>query len=68
MALQPRKYDGDLQMFVDAPREADMQQLKFLRWLVERRHIEHGPAGPSCGDFVIGPRLSDEGALDCMAA
>src|SRR5262249_15807635 len=37
MALQQRKYDGDLQMFVDPPREPDMARLTFLRWLVERK-------------------------------
>jgi hypothetical protein len=60
MALQQRKYDGDLQMFVDPPREPDMARLTFLRWLVERRRLEHGPAGAPCGDFAIGPSLSSE--------
>jgi hypothetical protein len=45
MALQQRTYDGDLQMFVDPPREPDLARLTFLRWLVERRRLEHGPAG-----------------------
>ena len=58
MALQPRKYDGDLQMFVDPPREPDMARLTFLRWLVERRQIEHGPAGAPCGDFALWPSVS----------
>ena len=68
MAPQQRKYDGDLQMFVDPPREPDMARLTFLRWLVERRQLEHGPAGPSCGDFAIGLRLLGESTRDRMAA
>ena len=60
MALQQRKYDGDLQMFVEPPREPDMARLAFLRWLVERRHFEHGPAGPPCGDFATRPDLPGE--------
>ena len=60
MALQQRKYDDDLQMFVDPPREPDMARLTFLRWLVERRQLEHGPAGAPCGVLAIGPHLSDE--------
>ena len=60
MALQQRKYDGDLQMFVDPPREPDMARLTFLRWLVERRGLEHGPAGVSCGDFALRPGRSGE--------
>ena len=78
MALQQRKYDGDLQMFVDPPREPDMQRLTFLRWLVERRDIEHGPAGASCGDFAtrLGPptpgidglvRLTSRGSMRTRA-
>jgi hypothetical protein len=54
MALQQRKYDGDLQMFVDPPREPDMARLTFLRWLVERRRLEHGPAGPPVGALALG--------------
>jgi hypothetical protein len=68
MALRTSTYDGDLQMFVDSPREPDMARLAFLRWLVERRRLEHGPAGAPCGDFAIGPRLSGESTRDRMAA
>jgi hypothetical protein len=68
MALQHRKYDGDLQMFVDPPREPDMARLTFLRWLVERRRLEHGPAGVPCGDFTLRPGLSGESTGDRKAA
>ena len=68
MALQQRKYDGDLQMFVDPPREPDMARLTFLRWLVERRRLEHGPVGVPCGDFALRPGLSGERAGNRKAA
>ena len=68
MALQQRAYDGDLQMFVDPPREPDMARLTFLRWLVERRRLEHGPAGAPCGDFALRPRLFGESTGDRRAA
>ena len=68
MALQQRKYDGDLQMFVDPPREPDMARLTFLRWLVERRRLEHGPAGAPCGDFVTLPGLAGHRIDDLKAA
>ena len=45
MALRHSDYGGDLQMFVDSPREPDMARLTFLRWLVDRRRLERGPAG-----------------------
>ena len=68
MAIRKSNYDGDLQMFVDPPREPDMARLTFLRWLVERRQLEHGPAGAPSGDFAIGPRLSGESSRDRLAA
>ena len=68
MALQQREYDGDLQMFVDPPREPDMARLTFLRWLVERKRLEHGAAGAPCGAFALRPRLFDESTDDRKAA
>jgi len=68
MALQQRNYDGDLQMFVDPPREPDMARLTFLRWLVERRRLEHGPAGAPCGDLAVWSAGSDLSADDRKAA
>ncbi len=34
------QYDGELQMYVDAPREAKRAHLLFLRWLLEQEKIE----------------------------
>jgi hypothetical protein len=68
MALQQRKYDGDLQMFVDPPREPDMQRLTFLRWLVERSRLEHGPAGPPSGALTLWPSVSIRSTDDLQAA
>jgi hypothetical protein len=46
------RYDSDLQMFVDRPREVDPAGLTFLRWLAERGWLEHEPLGPSTGAFA----------------
>lgn len=43
------RYDGELQMFCSAPLEPDMSRLKFLRWMVEQRRLDHRVAGPSTG-------------------
>jgi hypothetical protein len=40
------RYDGDLQMYVEEPREPDDAHLRFLRWLVEHGRLEHPVAGP----------------------
>ena len=45
-------YDGILQMFVEAPRDADPARLGFLRWLVENGRFEPGAAGPSTGELA----------------
>ena len=42
-------YDGALQMFVEAPRDADVAHLRFLRWLVEHGRLERYACGPSPG-------------------
>jgi hypothetical protein len=34
------RYDGELQMFVNEPRDANRAHLLFLRWLVEQEKIE----------------------------
>jgi hypothetical protein len=35
-----RRYDGDLQMYVDEWRDAKQAHLLFLKWLVEQERIE----------------------------
>lgn len=45
-------YDGDLQMFVLAPRDPDGRRLRFLRWLAEQGRLEHAVAGPSTGPLA----------------
>ena len=47
-----RLYDGNLQMFVEKPREPDFTRLAFLRWLGEQGLLEHEIFGPSSGPFV----------------
>ena len=45
-------YDSDLQMFVEQPREPDLAQLRFLRWLSERDLLEHGSLGAPTGQYA----------------
>ena len=33
------RYDTALQMFVEAPRELDMERLRWLRWLNDRGYF-----------------------------
>jgi len=49
------RYDGDLQMFVEEPRDIRRAHLRFLRWLVERRSLEHPVCGPPGGAFAEPP-------------
>jgi hypothetical protein len=46
-----RLYDGTIQMFIEAPREADVRHLRFLRWLAEQGTLEHAVAGPPAGSY-----------------
>jgi hypothetical protein len=46
------RYDGKLQMFCDTAREADLEALRFVRWLVEQGRLEHGAAGPPTGEYA----------------
>lgn len=48
-----KRYDGDLQMFVEEPRLLDMSKLLFLRWLVEQGMLEHLPASNPSGELAI---------------
>ncbi len=58
-----RKYDGNLQMFVEGPREPDYARLAFLRWLGERALLEHEVYGPSSGPFAEPETVHDFGDL-----
>ena len=68
------RYDGTMQMFVEAPRAPDVARLRFLRWLAERNELEHPVAGPPVGHDALagrpeagdGPR-SDDTALPALA-
>ena len=45
-------YDGNLEMFREAPKGINVAHLRFLRWLVEQGRLEHLPYGPPQGEFV----------------
>jgi hypothetical protein len=68
MDLGCSNYDGELQMYVEPPREPDIARLTFLRWLVERRRLEHGPAGAPCGDLAARSARSDPELSKLQAA
>jgi hypothetical protein len=40
-------------MFVEEPREPDLRQLTFLRWLIENNRLEHPAEGPASGELVV---------------
>lgn len=46
------RYDGELQMFVDASHDPSLESLRFLRWLAEQGRLEHKIAGPSSGEYA----------------
>jgi hypothetical protein len=46
------RFDGELQMFVDKPRDAKQEHLRFLRWLVEREQLER-PISDQPGDGPV---------------
>ncbi len=58
MQIKGSRYDMDLQMFVEPPREPDLAHLRFLRWLCEHGRLERGPAGASAGECA---RLASAG-------
>ena len=53
MSLRNSRYDPELQMFADEPRDLDLAHLRFLRWLGERDRLEHPPAGPPTGLYAF---------------
>ena len=58
----PGRYDGTVQMFVEAPRAPDVAGLRFLRWLAERNQLEHPVAGLSIGHDALAGRPEAEDA------
>jgi len=47
------QYDGDLQMFVEPIGKLNLGRLRFLRWLVETKQMEHPVAGKPVGEMSI---------------
>ncbi len=52
MRDQTISYDGDLQMFVERPRDPDLARLRFLRWLNERRPLEHASRNATSSEYI----------------
>ena len=53
MNVRGSRYDPEVQMFMDRPREADLARLRFLRWLAEHGLPEHAAAGPPAGAYAL---------------
>lgn len=53
------RFDVDLQMFVEKPREANMQHLTFLRKLAEKGTFGPKPLSVPRGDNVFRMSLGD---------
>jgi hypothetical protein len=45
-------FDGTLQMFCEPTHDVDVTRLKFIRWLVENRQLEHPPFGEPSGELA----------------
>jgi hypothetical protein len=58
MSRPTSRYDSELQMFAEQPRDADLAHLRFLRWLGEHGRLEHTPAGPPTGLYACQPLAS----------
>ncbi len=52
MPTRSIRYDTDLQMYVEPPREPDPAHLRFLRWLCEHGRLEHRAAGAPAGEYA----------------
>ena len=58
MDLQSSRYDPELHMFTDPPRDPDPARLRFLRWLCETSRLEHEPVGVPAGRYAVEGRRS----------
>jgi hypothetical protein len=47
------RYDPELQMFTDEPREANLAHLRFLRWLAQHRRLRQDMAAASVHEELI---------------
>jgi hypothetical protein len=47
------RYDDELQMYVDEPRDAKHEHLLFLRWLLEQEKIERPIADAPLSDEPV---------------
>lgn len=60
--MASKQYDGELQMFIEPPRDPDLRRLRFMRWLVENNRLEHPVIGPASGEIttlIIGEALEE---------
>lgn len=64
MNVGTSRYDSELHMFRDNPRELNLDRLRFMRWLAERGRLEHEAAGESIGLLVL-EELVDQPTAAC---
>ncbi len=62
MDLGDSRYDADLQMFADEPRDPGLAHLEFLRWLTEHGRLEHEPVGARIGIYAVDTPDDEEAA------
>ena len=60
MSVDTGRYDPELQMFRDNPRELNLDRLRFLRWLAERGRLEHEAAGEPFGPAALEALVADQ--------
>jgi hypothetical protein len=53
MDLNSSRFDSELQMFANEPRDPGLAHLEFLRWLTERGRLEHEPVGAPVGEYAF---------------
>lgn len=63
MGIESSRYDPELQMFRDNPRELNLDRLRFMRWLAERGRLEHEAAGEPFGPVALEMVIEEPAAV-----
>jgi DNA-binding transcriptional ArsR family regulator len=60
MNIGTSRYDAELQMFADEPRELNLNRLRFLRWLAEHGRLEHRAESEPIGPYALTAAILEE--------
>jgi hypothetical protein len=60
MNIGTSRYDSEMQMFTDAPREPNLNRLRFMRWLAEQGRLEHRAEGEPLGPYALSAAIIEE--------